>query len=283
MTSSRDRRGVALLVVLLLLGVLGVVAAEVGAAARLEGHLVVTLRARTVARYAAESGVLAATARVEALLDSVRDPNERPIMFHRLAAYMGPFKEVDIGGARFSVALSDLNARLDLNRGDSRALRALFGQVTTQSRAEAIVAALRSRPLGRLGELQAVPGVDEAVALAVAPYVTVWSDGMVNVNSAPEPVLATLPGLGEANARSLADQREGGALFLPGARAQPVAGAQISFATTPPGVLVTTAPSRLLVISRGWQQGSPLTHEIQAVYAVVGAQLLLQVWQERDL
>jgi type II secretory pathway component PulK len=150
MTSSSDRRGVALLVVLLLLIVLGVVAAEVGGAARLEGNLVVTLRARTVARYAAESGVLAATARVEALLDSVRAPIARPAMFHRLAAYVGPLKDVDIGGARFSVVFSDLNARLDLNRADSRALRALFGQFTTQSRAEAIVAALRSRPLGRM-------------------------------------------------------------------------------------------------------------------------------------
>ena len=29
-----------------------------------------------------------------------------------------------------------------------------------------------------------------SLALAVAPYVTVWSDGIVNINSAPEPVLA---------------------------------------------------------------------------------------------
>jgi general secretion pathway protein K len=283
MRSSGDRRGVALLVVLLLLVVLGMVAAEVGGAARLEGNLVVTLRARTVARYAAESGVVAATARVDALLDSVRTPNERPVMFHRLAAHVGPLKDVDIGGARFSVAFSDLNARLDLNRADSRALRALFGQFTSQSRAAAIVAALRSRPLGRMGELAAVPGVDEALALAVAPYVTVWSDGMVNVNSAPEPVLAALPGLGEADAKSIVGQREAGTVFLPPVQARPREGTQIVFATAPPGVLVTTAPSRLLVISRGWQQRSPVTHEIQAVYAVVGAQLLLQAWQERDL
>jgi general secretion pathway protein K len=285
MTPTGDRRGVALLLVLLLLVVLGMVAADVGGAARLEGNLVVTLRARTVARYAAESGVVAATARVDALLDSVRAPNERPIMFHRLAEYVGPLKDVDIGGARFSVAFSDLNARLDLNRADSRALRALFGQFTDQSRAAVIIAAVRSRPLGRMGELAAVPGVDDALALAVAPYVTVWSDGMVNINSAPEPVLAALPGLGEANARSLVAQREAGVVFLPLALDKPGGGGgtQITFATAPPGVLVTTAPSSLLIISRGWQQGSPLTHEIQAVYTVVGARLTLQTWQERDL
>jgi general secretion pathway protein K len=278
-----DRRGVALLVVLLLLAVLGVVAAEVGGAAQLEGNLVVTLRSRTVARYAAESGVLAATARVDALLDSVRATNERPLLFHRLAEYVGPLKDIDIGGARFSVVFSDLNARLDLNRAEPRALRAFFGQFTNQGRAETIVASLRSRPLGRMGELAAVPGVDQSLAAAVAPYVTVWSDGMVNINSAPEPVLAALPGLGEATARSIVAQREAGAVFLPAVQVQPGEGTQVSFATAPPGVLVATAPSRLLVIARGWQQGSPLTHEIQAVYAVVGAQVILQAWQERDL
>jgi DNA uptake protein ComE-like DNA-binding protein len=283
MTCSRDRRGVALLVVLLLLVVLGMVAADVGGAARLEGNLVVTLRARTVARYAAESGVLVATARVGALLDSVRTPNERPVIFRRLADYVGPLKDVDIGGAGFSVAFSDLNARLDLNRADPRALHALFSQFTDQHRADVIVASLQSTPLGRMGELAAVPGVDEALAFAVAPYVTVWSDGAVNVNSAPERVLAALPGMGDANARSLVGQREAGAVFLPTAQAQPARGAQISFAAAPPGVLVATVPSCLLVISRGWQQGSPLTHEIQAVYTILGSQLELQAWQERDL
>jgi hypothetical protein len=41
-------------------------------------------------------------------------------------------------------------------------------------------------------------------------------------------------------------------------------------------------PSRLLVISRGWQDGHPLTHEIQAVYAIVGTSLKLHGVQERD-
>jgi hypothetical protein len=57
---------------------------------------------------------------------------------------------LDVGGARFSVAFSDLNARLDLNRADPRALRTFFGQFTTQSRAEAIVEALQAKPLGRM-------------------------------------------------------------------------------------------------------------------------------------
>jgi type II secretory pathway component PulK len=282
-TRSGDRRGVALLVVLVLLAILGMVAADVGGAARLEGNLVVTLRSRTVARYAAESGVLAATARIDGLLDSVRSVNEQPEAFRHLAEYLAPFRDGDLGGARFTIAFTDLNARIDLNRAEPAVLQNLFAEFAGRGRAEAIVAGLRAKPLERLGELTAVPGVDEALALAVAPYVTVWSDGMVNINSAPEPVLAALPGLGEANARSIVSQREAGAVFLPTTSALPTQGARVAFATAPAGILVATAPSRILIISRGWQQGLPLTHEIQAVYAVVGAQLVLQAWQERDL
>jgi len=278
-----NRRGVALLVVLVLLAVLGMVAADVGGAARLEGNLVVTLRSRTVARYAAESGVLAATARIDGLLDTVRSVNDQPAAFRSLAEYLAPFKDVDLGGARFTIAFTDLNARIDLNRADLPTLQNLFAEFTSRGRAEAIGAALKAQPLERLGELAMVPGVDDALAAAVAPYVTVWSDGMVNINSAPAPVLAALPGIGDATAKGIVSQREAGAVFLPSTAALPTQGAQIAFATAPPGVLVATAPSRLLIISRGWQQGLPLTHEIQAVYAVVGAQLVLQAWQERDL
>jgi hypothetical protein len=48
-----------------------------------------------------------------------------------------------------------------------------------------------------------------------------------------------------------------------------------------PQTVVT--PSRLLLISRGWQDGHPLTHEIQAAYSIVGHRLVLQAWSERDL
>ncbi len=45
---------------------------------------------------------------------------------------------------------------------------------------------------------------------------------------------------------------------------------------------VSTVPSRLMLVSRGWQDGHPLTHEIQAVFAIVGQRLVLQSSWERD-
>jgi hypothetical protein len=41
-------------------------------------------------------------------------------------------------------------------------------------------------------------------------------------------------------------------------------------------------PSRLLVISRGWQVGRVLTREIQAVFEVSGSELRLVRWREQD-
>ena len=42
-------------------------------------------------------------------------------------------------------------------------------------------------------------------------------------------------------------------------------------------------PSRILVVSRGWLAGHPLTHEVQAVYEVAGGRLAFVRWRERTL
>jgi len=175
------------------------------------------------------------------------------------------------------VAVVDLNARIDLNRADAATLEGLFRQFTPDKRAEHAVALLKQAPLHRLGELTDIEGIDDSLALAVAPYITVWSDGLVNINSAPEAVLAALPGFSGTVARSLVRRRETGELFLMPDPVRPQAGAMGGVAA------LAVLPSRLLIVSRGWQDGHPLTHEIQAVYDVLGARLTLRAWQERDL
>jgi len=278
MVTRRDQRGVALILVLWLLVLLGIIIAEVASRARAEAALLTSLRSRTVARYAAESGILAATVAIERLLDSSYNPLERASVFRQLDARLASLNDVELGGARFGVAALDLNARIDLNRADVATLRGLFGQFTSDARADTVAAALKLNPIRRLAELSRVPGVDDSLALAVAPYVTVWSDGLVNINSAPEPVLAALPGVAAA-APGIVARREGGEVF---ATLDPV------HPPSMPGVvaaalLVSTVPSRLMLVSRGWQDGHPLTHEIQAVFAIVGRRLVLQSSWEQDL
>jgi general secretion pathway protein K len=200
-------------VVLGLLIVLGVLASEVARAVQLEARSVASLRARTVARYAAESGIALAEQRLRTLLDSVTSVSDRATLLNERDSWLAPLRQVSLGDARFGVTVTDLNARLDLNHTDVGTLSNLFARFTDEARASAIATAIREAPLARLGELSVIPGIDAALALAVAPYITVYGDGSINVNSAPEPVLASLPSVGEAGARALIDRRESGGRF----------------------------------------------------------------------
>jgi general secretion pathway protein K len=289
------RRGIALVIVLGLLIVLGTLAGEIARAVRLETQTVASLRARTIGRYAAESGIALAEQRLRTILDSATTSAERVEMLNDREPWLAPLREVALGGGRFSVTVVDLSARFDLNRADPAALRNLFARFTDERSAEAIVAAIRTAPLVRLGELEDIPGVSAELALAVAPYVTVSGDGSVNVNAAPEPVLASIPALGEAGAQALLQRRESGELFgtyadlrigrvpVPPSDVEGVMGGADAGAAAPAGRLdAVMLPSRLLIVSRGWQVGHPLTHEIQGVYALTGSTLKLLSLTERD-
>ena len=207
-----------------LLLILGGVATDIGRAARLDGAIVESLRARTVARYAAESGIALGLT----VLRSQRMPN---------------VSNVTLGDAQFGVVAVNLNARIDLGRADTATIRGLFQQFVDRDKAGAIARELAGQPLQRVGELTLMPDVPDELASAVAPYVTIWGDGAVDTTAAPEPVRAALS----------------------------------------PSAAVVSGPSRVLLVARGWQKGFPLTHEIQAVYAIQGESLELVAWQERDL
>src|SRR5438034_11169441 len=111
MVTRRDQRGVALIFVLWLLVLLGVIIAEVASKARAEAALLTSLRSRTVARYAAESGILAATVAIERLVDSSYNPLERASLFRQLDARVEPLEDLAPGGARLGGGALDLHAR----------------------------------------------------------------------------------------------------------------------------------------------------------------------------
>ena len=219
-----SRRGVALILVLGLLLILGGIATDIGRAARLDAGIVESMRARTVARYAAESGIALGL---------------RELRAHRLPN----ISSVSLGDAAFGVVGTNLNARVDLAHADTATIRGLLQQFVAPALATAITRELAVRPLQRVGELTLVPGVTDAAALAIVPYVTIWGDGSVDTSAAPGPVRAALS----------------------------------------PAAAVVSSPTRVLVVARGWQQRFPLIHEIQAVYAIDGLTLELVAWQERDL
>jgi general secretion pathway protein K len=298
-----DRRGVALMIVLWLIVVVGVVATAIAAASRSDTTVALNQRARATARYAAESGILVATDRIQHWIETNASQAEAARIFQDIDRHFVTLREVALGDGRFGIAVVDLNARIDVNRSSGDILRAFFAQFAGNARADAIVAGLedwkdaddqarpggaewseyaaagspyvpRNAPLDRLDDLAHVLNVGDSLAALVAPYVTVNGDGLVNVNSAAAPVLAALPGMSEARARDIVARRSAGETFTSPTALQDLGPAYGQLAIT---------PTRLLIVSRGWLQGHALTHEIQAVYGIAGAYLYLMSWRERDL
>lgn len=253
------RRGVALVLVLWILVILGGIGASVLAGARTSSSLAANARARVAARYAAESGVEATRAEIEATLRDgfTADTTQAAAYLNGLAA--GERAVESLGDVRFAVSIVDPGARLDVNAAPARNLTTLFSRFTGIAQAEATARAIRAQierastaagavpfaptvtPVRSLEELRRIPGVDETTLQRAAPYLTVDGDGTINVAAAPAVVRDAA--FGE----------------------------------------VRNSPSRLLVIARGWREGHPLTHEIQAVFAISGEDLVLVTWRERVL
>ncbi len=255
---NSSRRGVALVMVLWILVILGSVGATVARGARTSTALASNARARSVARYAAESGVVHALASIELALVS-RDSGERNAYLNTLESE--PRDSVSLGDARFQWAVVDPSARLDVNAAPIANLTALLSRVGDPGRAAETARAIRRwiergpvtlgdnnptaarfvTPVRSLDGLREIPGVDVELLERAAPWLTVDGDGTVNRTTAPAAVL------------------------------------DAAFGET------TSAPNRLLLVARGWLSGHALTHEIQAVYAISNGTLVLVSWRERTL
>lgn len=247
----RSRRGVALVLVLWLIVILGGIGAAVVSATRDASRLAANARARVVARYAAESGVEATLAAIEDSLRTLTDGAARRAFLNALERRSAGGDSVALGDGRFAVAIVDASARLDVNAAPAENLARLLSRFTDPTRAAALAQAVRARierggtrvvtPIRSLEELRAVPGADARVLQLAIPYLTVDGDGTVNGAAASDTVMAAA--FGE----------------------------------------VSDAPTRLVVVSRGWMREHPLTHEIQGVYAIARDRLVLVHWRERTL
>jgi len=313
----RSERGVALMLVLWIVIVLSAIASGVVVAVRRQTALVGAVRSRTVARYAAESGVVAATAALRDLFAAAEGPEDEARVYTRLEETLRQWGERPLGAdARFQVAVADLGARIDLNGANEDMLLGLFAQFVGEDEAAALVDALEdwkddddepreqgaeaddyaaagspfvpaNGPLLRLDDLTRIRGFGDSLARALAPYVTVSGEGIVNVNTAPEPVLAAVPELGPEGAQFLVQAQRRGEVFASGmAAGQRLRQAGVGRPMRRTGL--ATVPSRVLIVSRGWLVGAPLTHEIQAVVQIgdvsdpEGPSFRVMSWTERD-
>lgn len=236
----RDRpgrpEGFALAAVLWVLVLVGALSATFLAAARSERRATLRAGEEVRARWAARAGLARAVAALHASLSS-------PAGIAPLAPVPGGGDTLlepaafRMDGLPVRAVLLDGRARLDLNTADGETIERLLAaaglppgarrglaaaildwrdadRVRRDGGAEApdYVALGASRlpadgPFGSAEDLGAVRGVTPALLRRLLPLVTVSGDGRIDVNSAPVPVLATLPGLGPAAAARLAAVR----------------------------------------------------------------------------
>ena len=306
-----NRRGVALMLVLWLIVVVSAIAASVTAATRVDAGVAVNVRARVAGRYAAESGLVLASARLDTLLKRAT-PEDLPFLFKDLNENLGDLRDVFVGNAQFTIAVEDLSARLDLNEASDDMTSRFLAQFVDQREARLAalsmldwrdagdISALRgaeaaayeragsifrptNRPIRRVEELSRMLHVGDSLLYRIAPYVTVQGDRTININTAPETVLVALPGLTKETARMFVARRRAGEVFTSVNVLYELLGRRFAASAFFLRQRAATVPSRLLVISRGWLAGHSLTHEIQAVYSIEGDHLVLRAWQERDL
>ena len=282
----RERRGVALLLVLFLVVLLASVTIAASGAARSSGDLVTAKRASATARAMAESGITVAVTTIgDSLRRLSRDSIATNVYLNALdvatnngTTALDQLATDTLADGAFAIAVVDVDARLDVNEAGPAGLTKFFtefvGPVDARRLAERITQRVRS-----------ADGVSDAGA-----------EARINRDSLAQVLLGrTTPTQGFRHPlQSLDELRE-----IPGvdnellARVVPMltvdGDSRINRRSASANVLaaatgsITDAPTRLLIVARGWQLGHPLTHEIQAVYDVSPNGLTLVRWRERVL
>jgi hypothetical protein len=258
---TRPRRGVALVTTLVLIVLLSAATAVAGRGVRHAGRLAGNAEAAMVARNMAESGVLAARLRMEALLQATPDSASRLEMLASLESARGtdllppaPFVADTLHDGVFAAAMVNLDTRIDINASDPAALTGLFRQVADAPSAERIAQRIASR-------VRSLPAESAARANAVR-------------RRAQDSLASALLGRGGVS-RALNPYESLDELDAE-------LGGEAPWLGKIADRLTVDGDGRLLIVARGWKQGHDLTREVQAVYAIEGSELRLLRWRERD-
>jgi type II secretory pathway component PulK len=297
MRTTANRDGFALLAVLWVLLVASALAAELHAGVRADQRVTANVRAAARARWAARAGLARSIETLRSRL-AVAAPTGLGLVVRD--TLLIPLQRLDVDGVPVTAAVTDARARLNLNLATVDELRALFlaigwedGRAASRSAAVARwraahlppfqaapedAARVRLRPpagaFDAVETLREVPGLSEAEYLAVERYLTVASDGRINLNTAPAPVLRTLPGIGAAAAAGIVDRRRRAALATEYAvlEALPRGGESAEAVEVLAGLAARAAfvPREAEVRVTAAAPGSPVRARIRAVAVMAG-------------
>ncbi|MBW3570966.1 MAG: general secretion pathway protein GspK [Gemmatimonadetes bacterium] len=291
-----DRRGFVLVAVLWVIVLGSALALEVHAGVRADQRAAANARASARAKWAARGGLARAEDALRAKLAAQSATGAAPAADTLLApALAARLEEVAV-----TARVTDARARVQLNLAGEGALREVFAAAgIAPERAREMAAAivrwrlahapafvpaaadsaqtLRLPPRGAFASVQAlreVPGIGFAEYARAAPYLTVASDGRINLNSAPVPVLRTLPGIGPDAAEAVARRRATAPFLspyevsaaLPRHERSRLAGEMAAFLAA-----VAFSPAQAELVAEAAPEGSPVRARIRAVAAMGGA------------
>ena len=259
---NRERRGVALLLVLWLVVILASVTIAASSAARSSGDLVTARRASATAQSMAESGITAAVALIDDSLRAlVADTVARDAFLNALdagvnngATAIGRAGSDTLVDGAFAVAVVDVAARLDVNNSGEASLEKFFGGFTNANDARLLARRIAERVRGeglpndstsvarleRDSTVRALLGQSNVTTLLRHPFESL--DQLAEIPGLDAKLLATAAPLLTVDGEATVNKHSAPAVVVAAASGT-----------------VTEAPTRLLLISRGWQIGHPLT------------------------
>ena len=243
-----DRRGFALIAVLLVLAVVGVIGAEFAYSMRLEATSVRSFKDTLIASHLAEAAIEQAIREIAGDVAFVATDDDGALTFYtreRVALPRLARTNVPLGNGNFTYRVTDEESRLNLNAATpDRVDRLLLALGVDKIERDTINDSLqdwrdaneehringaesedyylrlplpyrsKNSALDSINELLQVKGVTSAIfngaggKPGLASYVTVKSPGQININTAPCIVLKAL-GLGEAECTAIDQGRRG--------------------------------------------------------------------------
>ncbi len=240
------RRGVAMLAALWLVVAIAAVALQLSLVGKERRVLGMAAADRGIGRAAALGALALTQARLDVALRNA--PTGRAATALANSRSADPWLGIDsiysgtvyIDSTWVDVQAMDLGTQLNLNRMDEQQLRDFFsyvlGNFSVADQLSQAIADWRDldddkRPAGeerdgyikkgllvlptngpfrQVEELLMVEGMTSQIFEAVAPYLTTYGDGSVNINTAPVPVLRAMPGMSDAVLNNILSMRSNG-------------------------------------------------------------------------
>ena len=249
---KKSERGFALLASLWALVFVGAVAGAYLAESSHVARITRNRNAELQARQAAQAGLERAHNALErlqilrfdpAITLNVESGPRLTRVWNDLEAALAEISRDCLGDACYELEIRDLGTTLNVNTASEAQLRNLFLAVGADYRRADVAAQSiadwtdgddlhrargaersyylaipipyepRNGPITDLSELTRVRGIDRWLSDAAFPFLTVEGSGRININAAPEPVLAALPGLGTQAIQVILDARRRGVVF----------------------------------------------------------------------